>query len=303
MVRISVIIPCHNAATYIEKCLESVCAQTIADQLQIVLIDDGSTDGSAELARNFLEQRGRLQQTKIICLPQNKGVANARIAGIREADGEYLMFFDADDWADLTMCEKMLRKAEEDNCDMVVCDYNCISGDKVEAVADCYKEPFLQQLILCTVTGALWNKLARRDIFLRPDFRFPVHDFSEDHAYCLQLTIFATKIGYVPEPMYNYLRRNDSFVRKQTSEMVQKRYDDDIANFNLELEVLKDAGLDDVYKGEVTVRKLRTKNGYCQNRQLWLDTFPGLGREILQSPFVTWRSRIVYLLRLVGLKS
>ena len=303
MAEISIIIPCHNAASFIENCLGCVCGQTIADRVQFVVVDDGSTDGTADIARSFLERRGRLQQARIICLPQNKGVANARIAGIKEAEGDYLMFIDADDLADPAMCEKMLRKASEEDCDMVVCDYKSIRGERVEAVTECYKEPFLQQLILCTVTGALWNKLVRRDMLLRPDFRFPVRDFSEDYAYCLQFAIYSKKIGYVPEPLYSYVHRTDSVVSAASEEKKRKRYEDDMENFRLDLEILEANGLLEKYREEIIAHKLKMKNTYRSDRALWKSTFPELGREMSSSKYVSWRSRLAYAATLLGIKS
>lgn len=296
---ISIIIPCYNDAPFIEKCLESVCGQTIVDQLQVVLVDDGSIDGSADIARRYLERQGRIKQTKIVRLSENKGVANARIVGIKESDGEYIMFFDADDWVDVTMCEKMLRKAQEEGCDVVVCDYNMVRDGIVQPVVPCYKEPFLQQLILCSVTGSLCNKLILSSLLKSPDFIYPTHDFSEDHAYCLQVAINTSRIGYVPEPFYNYRRRTDSLVRNQTPEMIQKRHDDDMENFRLEKAVLERYGLSEKYREEIIVRKLKTKNGYCNDRELWLKTFPELRKEIFKSSYISWRSRFSYLLKLI----
>lgn len=300
MSEISIIIPCFNGALYIEDCLKSVCGQTIADQLQIIMIDDGSTDGSADIARRFLENHNRLNQAKIICLPENKGVANARITGIKEADGEYIMSFDADDWVDSTMCEKMLQKARKEDCSVVVCDYNSIKGEKKEVITGCYKEPFLQQLILCTVTGSLCNKLVRTELFRRPDFRFPTHDFSEDYVYSLQFAIRAKKIGYVPEPLYNYVHRAGSQVQDQSSEKRRKRYEDDIANFALDLEILEAEGLLEKYREEIIAHKLKVKNTYKEDKELWKKTYPELGREIFHSSNISWRSRASYLMTEFG---
>lgn len=299
---ISINIPCYNDAPYIEKCLDSVCNQTIADQLQIVIIDDGSTDGSADIARTFLEKNNRLQQAKMICLPENKGVANARILGIKASDGDYIMSFDADDWVESSMCEKMLRKAQTDNCDVVVCDYKSIKGDNIEIVTDCYKENFLQELILCTVTGSLCNKLIRTDIFRRPDFIFPVRDFSEDYTYCLQIAIYANIIGYVPEPFYYYVHRSGSVVQSASAERQKKRYDDDMQNFRLDLEILEKNGLLEKYREEIIAHKLKMKNTYRNDNTLWRSTFPELKMEIFQSGCISFRSKFSFILNLLGIR-
>lgn len=299
MSRISIIIPLYNDASHIGRCLENVCTQTIADQLEIVVVDDGSTDDSVAVARDVLSGHSRLGQANIIQLGSNKGVANARKVGAEAATGEYFLYCDSDDYMDPGMCEKLLSKAEEDGCDLVVCDYRSIRGDKVEIVNDCFKENFLQQLILCTVTGALWNKLIKTSLLRRPDFRFPVRDFSEDYVYCLQFAIYAEKIGYVPEPLYNYVHRDNSVVLSSSPEKRQKRYDDDMQNFRLDLEILEANGLLEKYREEVIAHKLKMKNTYKANPALWRSTFPGLNKEIFKSRYVSWRSKVKYLLALL----
>lgn len=302
MSKISVIIPVFNDEVHIGRSLESVCAQTIASDLEIIIVDDGSSDCSMAIARDVLERHSMLQQAKLLLFEENHGVANARKVAIEASAGDYILFCDSDDWMEPQMCEMMLSKAEAEGCDMVVCDYNSVCNDMVEAIGSCFKENFLQQLILCRVTGSLWNKLVRSAILKRPDFIYPDHDFSEDHAYCVQFAMFADKIGCVSMPLYNYVKRPDSLVRSQESGRIQKRYDDDLANVAVELTALENAGLIEKYREEIVVRKLRIKNAYLQDRTLWKNTFPELWKEIFQSSYVPWRSRMVYLLRLVGLR-
>lgn len=302
MCKISVIIPVYNDEAHIGRSLESVCAQTIASELEIIIVDDGSCDDSMATARDVLERHSMMQQAELLLLKENQGVASARKVAIEAAAGEYIIFCDSDDWMDSRMCELMLSKAESEGCDMVVCDYNSVCGDKVEAIDQCFKVNFLQQLILCRVTGSLWNKLVRASIMKRPDFIYPDFDFSEDHAYSVQFAMFAGKIGYVPMPLYNYVKRSDSLVRSQEFGRIRKRYDDDLANFAVECAALENAGLVEKYREEIVVRKLQIKNAYCQDRTLWKNTFPGLWKEVFQSSYVPWRSKMVYLLRLVGLR-
>ena len=295
---ISIIIPLYNDSLHIGRCLEHVCAQTIADQLEIVIVDDGSTDDSVAVARDVLERHSMLPQANIICLEKNQGVAHAREVGAKAATGDYILYCDSDDYMDPEMCEKLLSKAEEDGCDLVVCDYRSIRGDKVEIVSDCYKENFLQQLILCTVTGALWNKFIKTSLLRRADFRFPVRDFSEDYAYCLQFAICAEKIGYVPEPLYNYVHRDNSVVLSSSPEKRQKRYDDDMQNFKLDLEILEANGLLEKYREELIAHKLKMKNTYKANPSLWRSTFPELNKEIFRSRYVSWRAKLIFFLNM-----
>lgn len=302
MGRISVIIPLYNDADNIVRCLESVCTQTISELLDILIVDDGSTDNSVSMARNVLERHSMLPRTNLIQLDVNRGVANARKVGVQAAQSDFILFCDSDDWMEPSMCEKLLVKAEKEMCDLVVCDYNSIRGDSVEPVSGCYKENFLQQLILCTVTGALWNKLVRTDILRRQDFLFPVYDFSEDYAYSLQFAIYARKIGYVPEALYNYVHRSGSVVQSASVERQRKRYDDDMQNFRLDLEILERNGLLEKYREEIIAHKLKMKNTYRSDNTLWRNTFPELKKEIFQSGCISFRSKLSFILNLSGIR-
>lgn len=299
MIKISVIIPVYNDEAHIGRSVESVCAQTIASELEIIIVDDGSRDGSMAIAHDVLECHSMLQQAKLIPLENNHGVANARKVAIESATGEYVMFCDSDDWMEPQMCEMMLSKAETDGCNMVVCDYNSVQGDMVDAIQPCYRDNYLQQLILCRVTGSLWNKLVRAAILKRIDFIYPDYDFSEDHAYSIQFAMFSDRIGYVPEPLYNYVKRPDSLVRSQEPDRIRKRYDDDLANVAVELTALEKAGLIEKFREEIVVRKLQTKNTYRQDVILWKNAFPELDGQIFRSKYIHFRSKCAYLLRMI----
>lgn len=299
--KISIIVPVYNDAPYLGKCLESICEQTIIDDVEVVIVDDGSTDGSAEIASGIFDEKKLSNHLSLIRLTANRGVANARIVGIEATSGHYIMFCDGDDWMDTTMCEKLLRKAESDNCDVVVCDYNKVLNGVVEPIGPCYKEPFLSQLLLCRVTGSLCNKLIRSDLLKREGFVYPTHDFSEDYVYNVQVAISASKIGCVPEPLYYYLKRTDSLVRSQKPECCAKRETDDEANYQTVLSILDKANLSEKYKEELIFHKLRRKNNYRNDPRRWRKTYPELNHEIFISRYVSLRSRLAYILTFCGL--
>ena len=122
MPKVSIIIPVFNAEKYLEKCLDSLVNQTLED-IEIICIDDGSTDNSLEILKTYEQKDKRikvLQQT-------NKKQGAARNYGIREAIGEYIGFVDSDDWAELDMFEKLYNKAISTDSDITMCkviDYN-----------------------------------------------------------------------------------------------------------------------------------------------------------------------------------
>lgn len=121
MIKVSVIVPIYNAAQYLEKCLDSIVNQTLKE-IEIVLVDDGSTDSSAEICKNYLSDSRVTYYHK-----ENEGLAAARDDGMMRAKGEYIGFVDSDDWIEPDMYEKMYAAAKSNNSDVVFC--NCIQNE------------------------------------------------------------------------------------------------------------------------------------------------------------------------------
>ncbi|MCM1087820.1 MAG: glycosyltransferase [Muribaculaceae bacterium] len=115
---ISVIVPVYNAAQYLEQCVRSICTQTYKD-IEIILVDDGSDDGSLEMCEIFQKQDARIK----VIHKENGGPVSARKVGISHASGEYIAFVDADDWIEADMYERMYQKIVEQNVDIVLCGY------------------------------------------------------------------------------------------------------------------------------------------------------------------------------------
>lgn len=121
MVKVSVIVPIYNADKYLEQCLDSIVNQTLKD-IEIILIDDGSTDGSAEICKKYLSDSRVSYYHK-----ENEGLAAARDDGMMRASGEYIGFVDSDDWIEADMYEKMYNAAKSNDSDVVFC--NCIQNE------------------------------------------------------------------------------------------------------------------------------------------------------------------------------
>ena len=121
--KVSMVVPVYNAAPFIERCARSLFEQTM-DDIEYVFVDDGSTDdGIAKLLSVLEEYPNRKPNVKIVHHAKNSGTAETRKDGCKSATGEYLIYIDSDDYADLTMAEKMYAKAKESDADMVVCDF------------------------------------------------------------------------------------------------------------------------------------------------------------------------------------
>ena len=121
MVKVSVVVPVYNAEQYLKQCLDSIQRQTLKD-IEIIMIDDGSTDGSAAICRQYLSDRRFSYYFK-----ENEGLAAARADGLARASGEYIGFVDSDDWIEPDMYEKMYEAAKSNDSDIVFC--NCVENE------------------------------------------------------------------------------------------------------------------------------------------------------------------------------
>ena len=121
MIKVSVIVPIYNAEKYLKQCLDSIQCQTLKD-IEVIMIDDGSKDGSSEIAKSYLTDSRFTYYHK-----ENEGLAAARADGIERASGEYLGFIDSDDWIEPDMYEKMYAAAKSNDSDIVFC--NCMENE------------------------------------------------------------------------------------------------------------------------------------------------------------------------------
>ena len=118
MSKVSIIVPVYNVEKYLKRCIDSLINQTLKD-IEIIVVDDGSTDNSGQIIKKYQEKNSNIKYYK----KENGGLSDARNYGMKYAQSEYIAFLDSDDFVDKTMYEKMYNKAIEDNADYVECDF------------------------------------------------------------------------------------------------------------------------------------------------------------------------------------
>lgn len=307
MSTVSVIIPFFNASQYVTPCIESMCRQTIQEQIELVLVDDGSTDNSLTLIKQTLTNKGFKGSVQTICHEKNLGVAEARKNGILASTGDYIIFCDSDDWVDDRMYELLLEKAENEDSNIVICDFNNIYSNKPSYISSQgITSDLLQGLLLCKCSGSLWNKLVKSNLY-KNNITYPSHDFCEDFAYSAQLAIKTQKISYLNKALYMYVHRDGSIVQDRSTSSILKRLDDNLENLYLVEKALDDAGLRDNYKSELIALRMIVKNSirpYIHRHgfyKRWLSIFPELTIDIFKSRHVSWRSRIAYFATMAGI--
>lgn len=152
---ISIIVPIYNAGNYLDECLHSITKQSY-ELLEIILVNDGSTDNSLDICKEFQKKDDRIK----IINQSNQGQNVARKSGLKEASYEFIGFVDSDDWIDETMYESLIKKMIEFDCDIVSSgvtrEYE--SGEAIQRVFDCYDEGFYDDLNKYIYPRMLWNK-------------------------------------------------------------------------------------------------------------------------------------------------
>lgn len=214
MPKISVIVPIYNTGKYLSKCLYTLINQTFKD-IEIIIINDCSTDNS----KKILESYKKYKNIKIFHNDINKGIGYTRNIGLDNAKGEYISFIDSDDFVDLTMYEKMYKKALKDNLDMVVCRFHKLlekDDGSFEELDPKYGIPYFENTslkynpnLLLQINLAPWNKLYKKSLFTN-DVRFPEDLKYEDAIVVVKAMARSKKIGMLEDKLNYYLVRNNS---------------------------------------------------------------------------------------------
>lgn len=221
--KISVIVTVYNIERYLEKCIDSIRRQTYKN-LEIILVDDGSTDNSGAMCDRFAADDDRI----VVIHKKNGGLADARNTGAKAATGEYIAYVDGDDWIDREMYEAMLHEMETCQADVVICSYRCIYPDKIvddstdnrvvfegrEALKAYIEEDEHYQ-----IQNAAWNKLYRKNF--AQGLQFPRGKWYEDIVYTAKLLAISHRTVYLDKAYYNYvLEREGSIMSVGVNERI-----------------------------------------------------------------------------------
>lgn len=209
---ISIIVPVYNTENYLRKCLDSIVNQTYC-KLEIILIDDGSTDSSGAICDEYAKKDDRI----LVIHQSNKGQAAARNAGVDIANGEYIAFVDSDDIVEPQMLSVLIDMYKSfPDIELAICGYRSVTSNKIiiENKDDVYQSTRLTYSelwdeVFGKLNNAVWNKLYKRNLI--SDLRFPV-DFvhGEDLIFNLEYISKCKSAAINQTPCYNYLQHSDS---------------------------------------------------------------------------------------------
>lgn len=221
---ISVIVPIYNVEYYIERCLKSVINQTYKN-LDIILIDDGSTDNSGKICDLWKEKDQRIR----VYHTENYGVSHARNEGLKHIRGHFVSFIDADDWIDTDMFEKLINKMVENHSEVGACgyklEYNGFTEINLKRTKCCtFSREDATQLIFSyennripkVISWELWDKIFSRNVIQNLRFDESIH-VGEDMLFSWQALKHSRNIAYIPLYAYHYFMRPQSAMHQVVS--------------------------------------------------------------------------------------
>lgn len=219
MPKTSVVVPVYNVKPYLEKCVSSILRQTETD-FELLLVDDGSTDGCGALCDELSHRDGRVR----VIHQENRGLGGARNTGLREARGTWILFPDSDDWLEEDILRKALEAGERENADMVVFGFRTVDGEGKEL--GCFVEALPKgsglspkehkEMLLCYPCA--WNKLYKRELFQRAGAEYPPRVWYEDLRTTPKLMVRADRVAFLEDVGYNYLQRAGSIMKNSTAD-------------------------------------------------------------------------------------
>lgn len=219
-IKVSVILPVYNEELYLYQCLDSICNQTL-QEIEIICVDDGSTDNSLNILCDYAKRDDRLK----ILTQENRYAGAARNYGMQKARGKYVLFLDSDDFFELNMLEKMYRKAEASQLDIVMCRYDSYddSTDQIISWNFSQRDSFLPEgldvfagkdlkdaAIFQVTVGWAWDKLLRRKFVQECGYKFPEFRSSEDGFFVYMLMARAKRIEILTERMVHHRINNEN---------------------------------------------------------------------------------------------
>lgn len=203
---ISVTVPVYNTSKYLRKSLDSLKAQTLKD-IEFILVDDGSTDECGSICDEYAVQDQRFR----VIHQKNGGLAAARQTGLENAQGEYLIVCDSDDWVEPDMYEKLYSKAKETNADIVLCGYYAeYDNGKSMPVQTVFNERngyVDNDDLIRRGAGSSWVKLVRKSLFekTKSSYEYGIN-LSEDALIVYKLMRGNPKVVQINESLYHYRR-------------------------------------------------------------------------------------------------
>lgn len=266
MAKISIIVPVYNTAKYLERCVDSIVAQTYTDW-ELLLVDDGSTDHSGAICDRYAASDSRIQ----VFHKPNGGLTSARNHGLERASGEWITPIDSDDWVEPEMLAKMLAKAEESDADVVICDLRFVWHEQSSVYTSIdWGDDKTESLNRYIASGwtCLCSSIAKRSLYTDHNLHSPREiTYCEDFHLMVRLCHFAKRVVHIAEPFYNYRQQQASIMHNlnpKTEADEQWAYADTVRFF-------KEQGAYEAFRRPMCWRMLKATQEMVLDRKRWGD--------------------------------
>lgn len=208
-INLTIAVAIYNIEKYLPKCLESLLNQSIKENYEILLINDGSTDNSLKICEEFLIKGLKAE----ILTKKNGGLSSVRNLAINEAKGKYIFFIDGDDWIEKNTIETVFNNIKE--FDMLVFGFHWIFSKIIEEDFRFKKDEILvenieNEIFKNNINTAVWNKVFKKEIILKNNLKFPELKGAEDYLFIYEYLLKCERIKKISTPLYNYNQRENS---------------------------------------------------------------------------------------------
>ena len=254
MPKISIIVPVYKVEKYLERCLNSIIAQTFTDW-ECILIDDGSPDNSGKICDEYAKKDERF----VVIHQENAGSAEARNQGLKRCIGKYIVCVDSDDWLEKNYLEMLYMQAEKEQADVVGC--NLIREYENKSIIEKNQMPNTPEKCISSILNRslkswLHVKLIRRKVLVDNNVDFIKNiNFWEDMIFSVKLFTFAKKVSNVDMELYHYSFNRNSLVNTFN----EKRFYDSICAVDEIKSFLDNKGMLSTYKNELLILKASVK--------------------------------------------
>jgi glycosyltransferase involved in cell wall biosynthesis len=249
MAQVSVVVPIYNVESYLQRSLDSLMKQTYHD-FEVLCINDGSTDASAKIIQQFVDCDTRFKRHD----KENGGLSDARNYGLKRVTSKFVMFLDSDDFYELDMLEKAMTRMVQDQLDCVIFDYNQYFDEtnlkeQIHLPFDATQtyDPRVHKSLFAYVNNAAWNKVYRTDLFKVNNIEYPFGYRHQDLGTTFRYLTFCERVGFIHEPLYNYLADRPNNITQQ----VDTKIDHILDMVQLNLDFFKSKHIFDVYYEEL----------------------------------------------------
>lgn len=208
-INLTIAVAIYNIEKYLPKCLESLLNQSIKDDYEILLINDGSTDNSLKICEEFLTKGLKAE----ILSKKNEGLTSVRNLAIKNAKGKYIFFIDGDDWIEKNTIETIFNNIEE--FDMLTFGFNWNFLEKLIVDLrfqknEIFNKDIENEIFKNNINTAVWNKVFKKEIIIKNNLKFPALKGAEDYLFIYEYLQRCQNVKKISVPLYNYNQRENS---------------------------------------------------------------------------------------------